>query len=120
MSTEGRRSADARRAKAKPWRRWYSTKRWRLRKAQQLARVPWCEPCKLLGRSRPATIPNHKIPHRGDPRLFWHGELESCCKPCHDAMIQAAEARGFRLDVGDDGWPIDPDHPFNRLEERKR
>ena len=114
MSTEARRSADHRRARAQPWRRWYATPRWRRRRARQLKAVPWCEPCKALGMSRPATVANHKIPHRGDPHLFWHGELESCCKPCHDAAIQRAEAEGFRRDVDLDGWPVDPNHPFNR------
>lgn len=117
MTTPARREADARRAKAKPWRSWYSSPRWRGpagRRTVQLHDTPWCEPCKALGRSRPATVANHKIPHRGDPRLFWHGALESMCKTCHDKATQRAEIEGFRRDVDDDGFPTDPDHPFNR------
>lgn len=114
MSTAARQEADRRRAKAQPWRKWYSLKAWKLKRAAQLARRPWCEPCKALGMSRRATIANHKIRHNGDPKLFWHGELESVCKPCHDAAIQKAEIQGFRPDLDAEGWPSDPAHPFNR------
>lgn len=119
--TTTRQEQDAKRRKDKPWRAWYSSPRWRGpagRRTLQLRRIPWCEPCKVEGRSRPATIANHKIPHRGDPLLFWHGPLESTCKTCHDAMIQAAEHRGYRPGVDAEGWPIDPDHPFNRKARR--
>lgn len=101
-----------RRAKA-PWRKWYFTKTWKLRRMRQLARVPWCEPCKRLGKSRPATVANHKIPHRGDRELFFRGELESACKQCHDMAIQRAEAEGFLREIDEEGWPADPKHPFN-------
>ena len=114
MTTESRRNADAKRAKAQPWRRWYFTTRWKRRRAKQLSRCPWCEPCLRLGLSRPANTANHVIPHRGDPHLFWYGELESTCKQCHDQAIQRAEGEGFRREIDADGWPVDPDHPFNR------
>lgn len=117
MSTSSRRDADAKREREKPWRAWYKTRRWFRRRAKQLKAVPWCEPCKVMGMSRPAKIANHVVPHRGDPHLFWHGKLESTCKPCHDAAIQRAELEGFRRDVDLDGWPVDPNHPFNRKKE---
>lgn len=119
MTTASRRDADAKRARENPWRAWYNTPRWRKRRAKQLFKVPWCEPCKAMGCSRPARIANHVVPHRGDPHLFWQGKLESTCKPCHDAMIQRAEREGFRRDVDDDGWPVDPQHPFNRKESKR-
>lgn len=118
MSSEVRRQADRRRNARQPWRAWYNSPRWRKRRAKQLFKVPWCEPCRSLGLSRPAKVANHKIPHRGDPHLFWNGPLESCCKPCHDAAIQRAELEGFRRDVDDEGWPMDPAHPFNKLKDR--
>jgi len=112
-----RSAADAKRAAEQPWRKWYASARWRgpggLRQ-RQLMRKPWCEPCKVMGRATRATVVNHKVPHRGDPRLFWYGELESTCKNCHDEAIQRAEAEGFRREIDADGWPVDPDHPFNR------
>lgn len=109
-----RRQADAKRRKNLPWRKWYQTPAWRIRRAQQLARVPWCEPCKRMGKSRPATVANHNPPHGGDRQAFFHGPLESACENCHNQAIQAAEGRGFQLGVDDDGWPTDPAHPFNR------
>lgn len=121
MNTPASRDYDRRRAKALPWRRWYKLKAWKLRVAAQRAKVPWCEPCKLLGRSRPMQVANHKTPHRGDPWLFWHGPLESACFDCHNQMIQKAEAQGFRVDaVDDEGWPADPNHPFNRPRRSRR
>ena len=123
MSTAGRRAADERRAKLKPWRKWYASARWRGpagRRTVQLHKIPWCQPCKVMGRARVATVANHVTPHRGDPWLFWYGALESVCKPCHDAAIQRAEHEGFRRDVDDDGWPVDPDHPFNQTRKRTR
>lgn len=108
-----RKAADRKRRQTQPWRRWYFTKAWKLRRQRQLARVSWCEPCKRAGRSRIATIANHKIPHRGDRELFFRGELESACKQCHDQAIQREELEGFSREVGGDGWPSDPKHPFN-------
>lgn len=105
---------DARRWRNLPWRAWYSSRAWRIRRKAQLHRVPWCEPCKVMGMTRPATVANHNPPHRGDRRAFFHGPLESTCKDCHDQAIQRAEAEGFRRDVDPEGWPTDPAHPFNR------
>jgi len=111
---ERERQADAKRWKLNPWRAWYHTTAWRIRRAAQLKRVPWCEPCKAEGRSRIARIANHNPPHNGDRHAFFHGPLESTCKDCHDGMIQKAEGRGFRPGIDAEGWPTDPDHPFNR------
>lgn len=111
------RAHDQKRRAEKPWRAWYKMKAWcgpGGRRLTQLAKVPWCEPCERDGKVSNATVANHLIPHRGDPYLFWHGALESVCKTCHDSKIQSAEAQGFRTDLDDDGWPVDPNHPFNR------
>ena len=51
-------------------------------------------------------VVDHVIPHRGD----W-------TKPVR-AMPQSAkpqiELHGYRTDIGLDGLPTDPNHPFNR------
>lgn len=115
--TDQRRAYDQKRREEKPWRAWYKSPRWSGpggRRQLQLAKIPWCEPCEKDGKATVATVVNHVIPHRGDPYLFWHGALESVCKHCHDSKIQSAEAAGFRPDLDDDGWPVDPAHPFNR------
>lgn len=116
--SDSRKRADDNRRKKQPWRKWYYTKTWRGIRARQLAKTPWCEPCKRLGKSRPATVANHKTPHRGDRHLFFHGAVESACKNCHDQAIQREEREGFSREIGDDGWPTDPRHPFNAGKSR--
>ncbi len=113
---ESRRQADQKRTREKLWRRLYSTVRWKRMRRNKLSKTPWCEPCQAQGMSRVATVVNHKEPHRGDLRLFFHGELESCCENCHNSAIQRAEKKGFRLDLDEEGWPIDPAHPFQKQE----
>lgn len=112
--TDQRRTSDAKRRFNHPWRKFYGLKAWKLRRNEQLKRIPYCEPCKALGMSRAATIANHVTPHRGDWNLFIRGRLESTCKKCHDSAIQEAENKGFRKDIDEDGWPIDESHPANR------
>jgi hypothetical protein len=33
------------------------------------------------------------------------------CKSCHDGAIQSSEELGYDKEIGQDGWPIDPNHP---------
>lgn len=108
------REQDARRRRAKPWRKWYATKEWALRRSRQLERHPWCQPCKALGKTRPAQVANHDPPHRGNRKQFFEGPLVSMCKTCHDSAEQREERQGFGLGLDQDGWPADPHHPFNR------
>lgn len=106
--------ADCRSGEAEAWRPWYWTARWRRRSKDQLTNQPLCERCLAQGLVVPATIANHKVPHKGDPILFWEGELESSCKPHHDSAIQSEERRGFRVGNDTAGRPTDPSHPWNR------
>ena len=104
----------------RPWKKWYSRKAWRDRRAEQLHKEPWCKYCLRMGKTRRATVANHIIPHEGDWDLFIKGELESTCTDCHDAQVQRTEIRGFDASPGADGWPEDPNHPFNRNSNRNR
>ena len=45
------------------------------------------------------------MPHHGDPELFWHGELISLCKHCHDGEAQQIERKGYGNDIDASGWP---------------
>jgi len=48
--------------------------------------------CRLCGRA--ATLVDHKIPHKGDKRLFWdRSNWQPLCTPCHSSTKQAAERR---------------------------
>jgi 5-methylcytosine-specific restriction enzyme A len=40
-----------------------------------------------------ATVVDHVVPHRGDPKLLWdENNWAPACKPCHDAKT-AREGR---------------------------
>ena len=96
------------------WDNAYSHRKWRRIRAQQMKRETLCEWCKVNGWLKPAEVVHHATPHKGDRRGFFHGELVSLCKSCHDIVAQGIEARGYSKEIGPDGWPIDPRHPANR------
>ena len=97
----------------------YASAVWlRLRRAQ-LRCEPLCRLCKAAGRIEPATTVDHKVPHKGDMTLFADpGNLQSLCAACHSSVKQSMERRGqteppsYSRDVGPDGYPLDPRHPF--------
>jgi 5-methylcytosine-specific restriction enzyme A len=84
------------------WNRWYSTDRWARIKKQQLLAHALCHFC------------DHIELHHGDVNKFWLGPFMSLCKRCHDSTKRLVETRGFRADIGLDGWPLDPNHPVYR------
>jgi hypothetical protein len=59
-------------------------------------------------------VVDHVTPHKGDWTEFVTGDLQSLCEPCHNSAKRQIELRGYRCDVGVDGYPTDPNHPFNR------
>lgn len=59
-------------------------------------------------------VADHVIEHKGDETLFWTGDLQTLCPDHHDITKQQREARGFSDEMGADGVPTDPNHPFNR------
>jgi 5-methylcytosine-specific restriction enzyme A len=89
------------------------TQRWRNRARHQLMIEPMCRLCAARGIVRAATVADHIVPHKNNPRLF-DGPLQSLCKSCHDRSKRAEEGKGYLPDVGVDGCPIDPNHPANR------
>lgn len=114
-----RRGYDAKRRARQPWRLLYKTKRWRRIRKGQLRAHPWCQECERLDPPRfytPATIVDHVDRHGGDPVKFFAGPFQSLCGPCHDSRKQSEEVRGYRQDVGADGWPVDDRHPVHRDE----
>jgi 5-methylcytosine-specific restriction enzyme A len=97
---------------------WYTTQRWKNRSRLQLIAEPLCRFCANHGISRRAKVADHIIPHGGDWNSFLTGELQSLCKPCHDGIKTKVErqeakfeAQGYRPDIGEDGLPIDKNHP---------
>jgi hypothetical protein len=93
---------------------WYKLWQWQKRAHRHLRMEPLCRFCLERGRVTPATIADHVTPHRGDWNAFLLGELQSLCHACHNRDKRIEEIRGYRLDVGEDGWPLDPKHPANK------
>jgi 5-methylcytosine-specific restriction enzyme A len=96
-----------------PRRVWYGLQLWRNRRAHQLRAEPLCSICKAEGRITGATVADHVEPHKGDYNRFVLGPLRSLCAPCHD-NLQGFTHKPYRPDIGIDGYPIDPNHPWWR------
>lgn len=99
---------------ASPWHHLYNTTRWVKGRRQHLSKHPLCEYCRRRGLVAAAAVVDHKIPHKGDERLFFDpANWQSLCKTCHDQVKQAEEHGRFVLGAGVDGQPLDPQHPWN-------
>lgn len=95
----------------------YKTRRWHKMRARQLRDNPLCSLHLELGRSEPATIVDHKIPHHGDETLFFdEANLQSMCKPCHDKHKQRQEKSGYMAGGDVAGVPLDRGHHWNAIE----
>jgi 5-methylcytosine-specific restriction endonuclease McrA len=100
-----------------PWQKLYCRAAWKKIRQHHLTLHPLC--AWHLKKTPPqmvrATVVHHLTPHKGDLVLFYDpNNLESLCAPCHDSKAQQDEKWGYSLEVGTDGWPIDPKHPANR------
>ena len=107
------RDHDAKRRAQYEWRGLYHTARWLRVRAAQLAEHPLCHMCLERGVVTAANTADHVVPHRGDETLFWCGELQSLCTPCHNGDKQREEHGGTRRGVDAQGYPTDPNHPWN-------
>lgn len=66
---------------------------WEKERAEFLRQNPWCA-IKGSRCSKRATVVDHRIPHRGDMKLFWDRlNWQPACKPCHDSDKQREEKR---------------------------
>lgn len=94
-----------------PWHHLYNTRRWKLRRKQQLESKPLCAFCMDMGKIIPASVADHVIAHKGDEDLFFEGALQSLCETHHNSSKQKAEKRGL-LEIGCDenGIPLSDIH----------
>lgn len=95
------------RSEQRPWRNWYKLARWERRRQALFAEQPLCVMCLEREEITEADTADHIIPHRGDPDLFWHGELQPLCASCHSMHKQREELGQTVVRFGPDGWPID-------------
>lgn len=106
----------------------YDTRRWKRLRLSVLDAARWR--CQWPGCHRPlrsgrsgkcAGVVDHKVPHKGDPSLFWDRDnLWALCKEHHDSAKQSEESRGYSQLIGADGMPVDPAHPCYRHGARAR
>lgn len=88
---------DRERRATQPWREWYKSPRWEaLRQAVFARDLYTCQRTGILciGKSPAPDSPvaHHKIPHHGDPKLFWDiNNVQTVCKAEHDGPIQQEE-----------------------------
>jgi 5-methylcytosine-specific restriction enzyme A len=105
----------------KPWARLYATARWERRSKLNLRMFPLCAECKRQGRTQEANLSHHVDAYRESysELEFWYGKLESLCFSCHAIHHGYNLPRAFETDIGLDGFPTDPAHPF-WIESRKQ
>lgn len=91
--------------------------RWQEARAKYLRERPICvlcnKPVKVRShRGDPLVgVVNHKIPHRGDVRLFWDRlNWETQHKGCHDSVQQSYEHTGVMRGCDQSGVPLDSGH----------
>ena len=102
---------------AQAYRKLYQTKQWRhLREVVLLRDAFQCQRCGCFlkrGKTQPQSAVIHHIKaHKGDLDLFHDPDnLQAVCWSCHSGVIQSEEARGYSTEIGQDGWPVDADHP---------
>jgi 5-methylcytosine-specific restriction endonuclease McrA len=92
--------------------RLYDKNHWRKVRRAYRREHPLCERCLALGKKEPAVAVHHVIPHRNDITKFRLSPLQSLCAGCHDGVMQQIEKSGFSKEIGLDGYPVDPNHPF--------
>ena len=98
------------------WHYLYSRKAWKQLRLDHLAKEPLCVYCQREGKITPATVVDHIKAHKGDLNLFYDpNNLQSLCKVHHDSSKQKAGTKNVN-EIGCDinGFPLDPEHPFNR------
>ncbi|WP_210526366.1 HNH endonuclease [Rubellimicrobium arenae] len=95
-------SRDARRSAEIPWRAWYKTKRWQRLRWECLVRDGFtCRLCGHLESNTSQLVADHKVPHRGDPDLFWSfSNLQCLCRACHDSSKQREERKPVGIRTG--------------------
>ena len=112
-------------------RKLYASAAWRKGRLAHLQAEPLCRYCKQLGilndgsltaggvaqvdARRRFMVVDHVVPHRGDLGLFFdRSNWQTLCPDHHDRTKQQEEVKGYSNRRGDDGWPLDPNHPANR------
>ena len=66
--------------------------RWQKARLRFLRAHPLCAVCWKEGKATPATVVDHIVPHRGDPKLFWdEANWQPLCKHHHDVKTMTED-----------------------------
>lgn len=88
--------------------------RWQQARRYYLTAHPLCAMCQALGKLTPATVVDHRVPHRGDVDVFWDEDnWQALCTHHHNAVKQSHEKRGGEIGYDDEGRPLDSKHSWN-------
>lgn len=87
---------------------------WRRLRAAVLADEPLCRHCAAQGLVVPATEVDHMRGAADNSR----DALQALCKPCHSRKTMAElHGRPARMGCDADGYPLDPDHDWQKSRE---
>jgi 5-methylcytosine-specific restriction protein A len=75
--------------------KWWSSKRYKVKRAWFMKRNPLCASCYEKGRVEPATQLDHIVAHKGSYELFWsESNWRGLCRSCHSRKT-VTEDGGF-------------------------
>jgi len=95
----------------------YDSVAWRKARKAFLQENPLCIYCQQQGRTKPAVVVDHIVPHQGNEELFWNREnWQALCTQCHSGVKAREENEGVAPGCGQDGMPLDPKHPWSKYE----
>ena len=89
-------------------------KAWRRLRAVILGERPLCQHCLDRGVIEPATEVDHVNNDSTDTRPE---ALQSLCKPCHSRKTQRDMGHTVAMGCDADGYPLDPDHHWQKSRE---
>lgn len=89
-ATGDEKAFDRQRVDSVPWRRWYRTARWRRISMAVFLRDAYR--CTMCGHTENDPVADHKMAHRGDPKLLWNIDtVQTLCVSCHNGKKQRQE-----------------------------
>jgi 5-methylcytosine-specific restriction enzyme A len=105
----------------KAWTKLYRRNRWAKISKLVLQRDKICQQCLRDGKVEPATLTHHVNEWRPNSTEldFWKGPFEALCFTCHE-KIHGRSNKEYVRDIGIDGFPVDPLHPFYQSSTAKR
>lgn len=93
--------------------------KWQRERLRFLEQHPLCIDHQARGKVVAATVVDHKIPHKGDLKLFWsRSNWQPLCKPCHDSHKQRLETTGKAPGCDIHGLPLESTHHWHAMKGR--